>query len=104
MRKLRVLAVAFALFHASFAFAAAQSGAHRPEGNGVFGLGLILGEPTGISGKYWIRHDRAIDGTLSFSFNDYFLIQSDYLFHFHGLFGTRESFTQHLEPYLGLGG
>src|SRR5579885_2432683 len=82
----------------------AQSASHRPEGSGVFGLGLVLGEPTGLSANYWIRNDRSIDGELSFSFNNFFLIQSDYLFHFHGLFGTRESFTQHLEPYLGIGG
>lgn len=76
----------------------------RPEGSGNFGLGLVLGEPTGISSNYWLGKDRSIDGGLSFSFNDFFLIYSDYLFHFHGLFGTRESFTQHLEPYLGIGG
>jgi hypothetical protein len=83
---------------------AASSQVHRPEGSGNFGLGLVLGEPTGISANYWIRNDRSIDGELSFDFNNFFLIQSDYLFHFHGLFGTRESFTQHLEPYLGIGG
>ena len=103
MRKILPALALLAFLHSPFS-QAAQSGAHRPEGNGVFGLGLILGEPTGISGNYWIRSDRSIDGALSFSFNDYFLIQSDYLFHFHGLFGTRESFTQHLEPYLGIGG
>lgn len=29
-----------------------------------FGAGLILGEPTGISVKGWIRSDRAVDGAV----------------------------------------
>jgi hypothetical protein len=99
MRKL-ILLGAFLLGSTS----ALAATSHRPEGNGTFGLGLILGEPTGIAAKYWIAHDRAIDGELSFSFNDYFLIQSDYLWHFHGLFGNRGEFVQNLEPYVGVGG
>jgi hypothetical protein len=104
MKLSRIPLVSVILLTLSPAALAAQPTGHRPEGNGNFGLGLILGEPTGISGKYWIRNDRAIDGEISFSFNSFFIIQSDYLFHFHGLFGTRESFTQHLEPYIGIGG
>ena len=30
-----------------------------------FGLGLVLGEPTGISAKWWLGNDRALDFNLS---------------------------------------
>jgi hypothetical protein len=32
-----------------------------------FGLGLILGEPTGLSLKYWFDEERAVDGALAWS-------------------------------------
>jgi hypothetical protein len=68
-----------------------------------FGLGAILGEPTGITGKYWMDHRAAIDGTLSFSFSHYFLIYSDYLYHFPGAFGHSSEFVSQLNPYIGVG-
>ncbi len=47
------------------------------------GLGIIIGEPTGISFKYWTENTRALDGGLAWSFsgNDRFHIHGDYLFH-----------------------
>jgi hypothetical protein len=48
-----------------------------------FGLGIILGVPTGIDGKYWLTNDRAIEGAVAWNFNDsYFSVQADYLWHF----------------------
>ena len=32
--------------------------------NRGFGLGIIVGEPTGISGKLWIEDRKAIDGAI----------------------------------------
>ena len=48
-----------------------------------FGLGLILGEPTGVSMKYWLNKDEAIDGALAWTLsdNDSFQLHGDYLFH-----------------------
>ena len=48
-----------------------------------FGLGLIVGEPTGFSFKYWQNKEIAIDGALAWSFvgNDGFQIHTDYLIH-----------------------
>ncbi len=67
-----------------------------------FGLGVLLGEPTGISGKYWLTHQSAIDGAAAWSFrhDGYFIIHSDYLWHFLDAIET----TQHLSPYIGIGG
>ena len=48
-----------------------------------FGLGVILGEPTGITFKYWSSDKAAFDGALAWSFSreDKFHIHGDYLFH-----------------------
>jgi len=34
-----------------------------------FGLGIILGEPTGITFKYWASDKAAFDGALAWSFS-----------------------------------
>lgn len=54
----------------------------RAQGSG-FGLGVLIGEPTGISVKAWIGADRAIDGGVAWSFadNGYFHLHGDLLFH-----------------------
>ena len=48
-----------------------------------FGLGLILGEPTGLSGKYWISPWTAIDGAFAWSIDKKsgVHLHSDYLWH-----------------------
>lgn len=50
---------------------------------GGFGLGVIAGEPTGLSFKGWLSHSRAIDGAAAWSFSgdDSFQFHSDYLWH-----------------------
>lgn len=50
---------------------------------GSFGVGLILGDPTGISGKYWIDKDNAIDAAIGFN---RFSVHADYLFHLWNIF------------------
>ena len=69
-----------------------------------FGLGLILGQPTGISAKYYLDPTHAIDGALAYSFGNYVLIYADYLWHYPRLFGTRDRFLAQLTGYLGVGG
>jgi hypothetical protein len=56
------------------------SGFSQSEG---WGLGVILGEPTGISFKTWLNKNQAIDAAAAWSFggNDAFHIHGDYLFH-----------------------
>jgi hypothetical protein len=81
---------------------AAQSGSEGPEGK-ANGIGVILGEPTGFTGKFWIEKDRAIDAGLAFSFNSFFLLYGDYLFHFRRAFGSSTEFLRDLVPYAGLG-
>ena len=72
--------------------------------NGV-GVGVILGEPTGISVKKWIGPERAIDAAAAWSFseNDSFQFHADYLIHqFNVLQPSLED--GRLPFYYGMGG
>jgi len=53
--------------------------------NSGFGLGIIVGEPTGLSAKLWTTEHTALDAALAWSFaGDGFLrLHSDLLWHKH---------------------
>ncbi len=78
--------------------------AAAPQGSRNFGLGIELGEPSGITAKLWLNQVNALDFGLSFSFDDYFLIYADYLIHFNNAFGSSSQFVSELTPYVGVGG
>jgi hypothetical protein len=67
-----------------------------------FGLGIILGEPTGLSAKMWLSPRNAVDAGLAWSFhrNGFLHIHADYLWHFPGAINS----TERLVLYAGLGG
>lgn len=71
--------------------------------NKGFELGILLGAPTGLSGKLWVGPVGAIDAALAWSFveNDYLHIHADYLWHY-----TKFMIKSPGEflPYLGVGG
>lgn len=69
------------------------------------GIGVILGEPTGISVKKWISNDRAIDAAAAWSFaeNDSFQFHADYLIHNFGILNTGDMGGR-LPLYFGVGG
>jgi len=75
------------------------------EANKTFGLGLELGAPTGLNGKYFLSADRAIDfglgGLYSYYNRSGFHLYADYMFHPISLAST-SSFE--LPLYVGLGG
>lgn len=58
------------------------------ESNHSFGLGIMLGEPTGLSFKVWNRQTVAWDAGAAWSFvsGKYFQIHSDVLLHNFNLF------------------
>ncbi|MBM4171002.1 MAG: hypothetical protein FJ214_03935 [Ignavibacteria bacterium] len=59
------------------------------------GLGIILGEPTGISGKYWLDNTKAIDFGLAYSFvskNSALSLHADYLYHAFDVIKSTERF------------
>lgn len=56
-----------------------------------FGLGVIIGNPTGISGKLWVNEVNAVDFGLGYSFfgkNDFLSLHADYLYHDNELIKT----------------
>ena len=57
--------------------------AHSYSQNKGFGLGVILGEPTGVGAKNWISSTTAIDAAIAWSFvnKGALHIHADYLFH-----------------------
>lgn len=69
-----------------------------------FGLGVAIGTPTVITGKYWTDSQAAIDGGVSFFASDFTLFYGDYLYHYPGFFKQKNEFTSRLKPYLGVGG
>lgn len=85
-----------------FAFLLFASSAKAEEG---FGLGVILGEPTGISVKQWISSEHAIDGAAAWSFseNDSFQLHADYLVHNFGILKPGD-IGGRLPLYFGVGG
>lgn len=49
-----------------------------------FGLGIMLGEPTGLSAKYWLDNNKALDFGLAYSFVqsvNALSIHCDYVYH-----------------------
>ncbi len=67
------------------------------------GLGVIIGQPTGISGKYWLNETNALDFGLAYSFahdKSAVSLHSDYLFHLPRLIKSELN----LPFYYGFGG
>jgi hypothetical protein len=73
----------------------------QPPGN--FGVGIMLGEPTGFSGKLWLSSRSAVDGGLAWSLDgeDAMQLHSDYLRHDFQLIHASKGA---LGLYYGIGG
>ena len=59
--------------------------------NGI-GVGIIVGAPTGISGKYWIDKTNAIDAALGWDFLESasrISFHADYLYHNYSLIDSK---------------
>lgn len=68
------------------------------------GLGVMLGNPTGLNGKYWLDNKHAVDGGAAFAFGKRtnLSLHSDYLFHSEEAFYYND--VHPLDFYFGLGG
>jgi hypothetical protein len=68
-----------------------------------FGAGIMLGNPTGLNGKYWLSEEHAIDGGFGLSpgSGNHVSLHSDYLWHKKDAFYFND--TQPLDLYYGLG-
>ena len=69
-----------------------------------FGLGIMLGEPSGISGRLNLSPKAALDFGLAFSVNSDVTFLVDYLFQFPRAFHSTSQFVSQITPYLGIGG
>jgi len=73
----------------------------RGEDKGAFGLGVMIGEPVGLSAKLYLRDDRAIQAGIGSAFyGGGFQASADYLFH-PFILQDRDSFT--MPFYVGPG-
>jgi len=85
--------------------AAAAGMAHAQTGRtgGDTGLGIIFGEPTGVSFKYWTGRTVAIDAAAAWSFvnGGSFQIHGDLLFHSFDIFRVEKG---RMALYYGFGG
>jgi len=93
VRKIKYTVILFSILFLSAANAQSKG----------IGLGLIIGEPTGISFKYWTTSTTAFDAALAWSFIDEgaFHIHGDYLFHNFTLISVPKG---KLPFYYGIGG
>lgn len=68
-----------------------------------FGLGIVLGEPTGLSAKLWTTSSNAFDFAAAWSFkgDGHLLLQADYVWHSFDLIRVSSG---RLPLYYGIGG
>lgn len=66
------------------------------------GLGVIVGEPTGLSFKFWNKKTTAIDAGAAWSFvrDGYFQVHGDIIFHSFNLFRVK---TGRMSLFYGVG-
>lgn len=94
--------VAVATLAAVLGLAPARAAAEdRGVEKGVFGLGLIVGEPTGVSAKYYLADDTALDAAVGGAIiGRGFQVHGDFLWH-PWILERKDGFV--LPAYLGLG-
>ena len=71
-------------------------------GASPFGIGGMVGEPSGVTIKNWLGHSVAIDAALAWSFHDHdaLHLHADYLWHEFGIFPVDKGW---LPVYYGVG-
>src|SRR4051812_7992203 len=80
--------------------AVAPAAAEQVE-KGSVGVGIVLGEPTGVCAKVYLKDDQAIQGALGLTFvSGGFQVHADYVFH-PWILEERADFT--MPVYLGPG-
>lgn len=68
-----------------------------------FGVGIMLGEPSGLSAKKWLNSTNAIDAGMGWSFleNGSLHVHADYLYHNYDLIKVSDA---KIPFYFGIGG
>jgi len=65
-----------------------------------FGIGVMAGEPTGLSSKYWLSRATAADFGLAWSIDSYLHVHADIMMHKFDLINVSKG---ELPVYIGLG-
>jgi hypothetical protein len=75
------------------------------QAQGTFGVGVIIGEPTGLSVKSWLNNTHAVDAGAAWSFseNESFQFHADYLIHDFNLLRPAD-LEGRVSLFYGLGG
>ena len=81
----------------------AQSGESAAKPSKHIGIGIIVGEPTGVDLKWFLSHEHAIEGALAWSLSgdNNLHLQAEYLFHNYGLITVKQG---KLPLFFGVGG
>lgn len=92
MKKLILLFIC--IFFISYTLTAQESG---------FGVGIMVGEPSGLSFKKWLNNLNAVDAGVGWSFpeNGSIHLHADYLYHNYDLIKVSDS---KIPFYFGIGG
>lgn len=100
MKNLIVLGLTLMLFIPlkSWAMESAESSSGR------LGLGVVFGDPTGLSVSYKQDSRNEFDGGLAYSFSNFVLIFADYHVRFQRAFSSTSLASAGIVPYLGVGG
>lgn len=100
MRSL-MLSIVIGVIVAGVASTARADAGAAGEEKGNFGVGLVIGEPTGIAAKLYLADDQAVQGAIGFAFvGGGLAMHADYVWH-PWILEERDSFT--LPVYLGPG-
>ena len=98
---MRVVLALFVILSASASPAFADVDADGRAEKGTVGVGIIIGEPTGISARLYVKDDQALQAAAGFAFIGGGLhLHADYVFH-PVILQSRDSFV--LLTYLGPG-
>ncbi|HNU92247.1 MAG TPA: hypothetical protein PKO25_10285 [Spirochaetota bacterium] len=72
---------------------------NKASASGDFGLGFVLGSPSGFTAKYFLNRENAIAGGIGDAAGHGLYLYADYLIHFRGILPARE-----VSFFLGGGG
>jgi len=65
------------------------------------GVGIQMGQPMGVTGKYWLSSTSAVDATMGYHWNSNFDMHGDYLWHTFSSFDVQNG---RMPFYFGVGG
>ena len=101
LNKSKIILGSFRFFAAVVLLLSSVPSVQAQEGSS-FGLGILVGQPSGLVAKLWQGKTEALDFGLAYSFEGYFQVYGDYLYHFPD--ALAKTHIQNLTPYVGVGG